>query len=182
VGQTLSSATIGDSRRRKGQTGRSAQPTRPVRPGDLFGFGNDDLPKHGNRVRTSGTTLARSVDLTILGLPLAERKCRRKATRNPLLLLRLPGAFLLRLAARQFLALLFQEPPRKTRALATLPRQWYRPCIGRNSESRRKRGDGGGTASRGGVNGIEQGQGSGRFLDGALGQKASEANGRRDVR
>jgi hypothetical protein len=32
-----------------------------------------------------------------------------------MLLLRLPGAFLLRLAARQFLALLFQAPPRKTR-------------------------------------------------------------------
>jgi hypothetical protein len=40
----------------------------------------------------------------------------KQATRNPLLLLRLPGSFLLRLAARQFLPLLFQEPPRKTRA------------------------------------------------------------------
>jgi hypothetical protein len=31
------------------------------------------------------------------------------------LLLRLPGVFLLRLAERQFLALLFQLPPRLTR-------------------------------------------------------------------
>ena len=32
-----------------------------------------------------------------------------------MLLLRLPGSFLLRYADRQFLALLFQEPPRRTR-------------------------------------------------------------------
>ena len=37
------------------------------------------------------------------------------ARRNPLLLFRLPGELLLRLAARKFLALLFQEPPRRTR-------------------------------------------------------------------
>ena len=36
------------------------------------------------------------------------------ATRNPLLLLRFPVLFLLRLAERRFLGLLFQEPPRKT--------------------------------------------------------------------
>ena len=35
--------------------------------------------------------------------------------RNPLLLFRLPVVFLLRLAARMFLGLLFQEPPRRTR-------------------------------------------------------------------
>ncbi|HEX4591838.1 MAG TPA: hypothetical protein VH120_18010 [Gemmataceae bacterium] len=34
-----------------------------------------------------------------------------------MLLLRLPGSFLLRFAARQFLALLFQEPPRSTDSL-----------------------------------------------------------------
>jgi hypothetical protein len=38
------------------------------------------------------------------------------ATRKPRLLLRLRGVFLLRLAERQFLALLFQEPPRNTLA------------------------------------------------------------------
>ncbi len=35
--------------------------------------------------------------------------------RKPMLLLRLSGELWLRLAARQFLALLFQEPPRSTR-------------------------------------------------------------------
>jgi hypothetical protein len=43
-----------------------------------------------------------------------------QAQRNPLLLLRLPGWFLLRLDARVFLALLFQEPPRST-PLAPFP-------------------------------------------------------------
>gem|GEM_PF-6439136 len=37
------------------------------------------------------------------------------ARRNPLLLFLFPGLFLLRLAERQFLALLFQLPPRITR-------------------------------------------------------------------
>ncbi len=38
-----------------------------------------------------------------------------RATRNPSLLFRLSGLFLLRLAERRFLGLLFQEPPRSTR-------------------------------------------------------------------
>ena len=38
------------------------------------------------------------------------------ARRRPRLLLRLPGVFLLRFADRQFLALLFQLPPRLTRS------------------------------------------------------------------
>ena len=37
------------------------------------------------------------------------------ATRNPRLVFRLSGVFLLRFADRQFLALLFQLPPRFTR-------------------------------------------------------------------
>ena len=37
------------------------------------------------------------------------------ATRNPLLLFVFVGSLLLRFADRQFLALLFQEPPRNTR-------------------------------------------------------------------
>ncbi len=37
-------------------------------------------------------------------------------TRKPLLLLRSPGLLLLRLAARQFLPLLFHDPPRNTRS------------------------------------------------------------------
>ena len=36
-------------------------------------------------------------------------------TRKPMLLLRLSGGLLLRLAARQFLGLLFHDPPRSTR-------------------------------------------------------------------
>jgi len=39
------------------------------------------------------------------------------AKRNPLLLFRLSGLFLLRLAERKFAGLLFQEPPRSTRFL-----------------------------------------------------------------
>ena len=42
-------------------------------------------------------------------------RARELTGRRPTLLLRLPGSFLLRFAARQFLALLFQEPPRLTR-------------------------------------------------------------------
>ena len=38
-----------------------------------------------------------------------------RTTRKPILLSRLSGAFLLRMAERQFLELLFQEPPRSTR-------------------------------------------------------------------
>src|SRR5271169_5282368 len=37
-------------------------------------------------------------------------KCRGRHTRKPRLLLRFSGAFLLRLAARQFVGLLYQEP------------------------------------------------------------------------
>lgn len=40
---------------------------------------------------------------------------RTAATRKPRLLFRLSGEFLLRFAERQFLALLFQLPPRFTR-------------------------------------------------------------------
>ncbi len=40
---------------------------------------------------------------------------RTRQTRNPLFRLRSSGLFLLRLAERQFLAVLFQEPPRRTR-------------------------------------------------------------------
>lgn len=43
------------------------------------------------------------------------------ARRNPVLLLLLPGDWSLRLAARKFCALLFQEPPRTTRPSHGLP-------------------------------------------------------------
>ena len=42
-------------------------------------------------------------------------KLRRRTTRKPRLLLRLPGELLLRFATRQFVAVLFQLPPRFTR-------------------------------------------------------------------
>ena len=45
----------------------------------------------------------------------ALRRRRVLGRRKPRLLLRLPGEFLLRFADRQFLALLFQLPPRFTR-------------------------------------------------------------------
>lgn len=43
-----------------------------------------------------------------------------KTRRKPTLLLRLPGALLLRFAERQFCALLFQLPPRNTRFEPTI--------------------------------------------------------------
>lgn len=54
---------------------------------------------------------------------LKARPVRREvlAMRNPLLLLRSAGAFLLRLAERALIALLFQEPPRRTRAFGREP-------------------------------------------------------------
>ena len=45
-------------------------------------------------------------------------------TRKPLLLLRLSGWLLLRLAERTFDALLLNEPPRKTRLLTRRPRSF----------------------------------------------------------
>ena len=51
-------------------------------------------------------------------LPAAEP---HTTTRNPLLWLRLSGVFLLRFAARQFLGLLFQLPPRRTRLMRSDP-------------------------------------------------------------
>gem|GEM_PF-5733651 len=55
-----------------------------------------------------------------------QHRVRRKpwdATRKPMLLLRLPGSFLFRLAERTFLASLFQLPPRRTRRLNRSPLQ-----------------------------------------------------------
>ena len=62
----------------------------------------DEPPEHGAGTR------ARS-----LNRALWRRRVLRR--RNPRLLLRLPGAFLLRFDARQLRALLFQLPPRFTR-------------------------------------------------------------------
>ena len=97
------------------QLGRHSAP-RKRRPGGAFGKRLPDPPgpryqfgrrprrrRHWDRVRTSGTTLGGSVKPPILGLPARQvRKCRQRTTRQPLLSLRLDGAFLLRFAARQF--------------------------------------------------------------------------------
>jgi len=51
--------------------------------------------------------------------------------RNPLLLFRLVVVFLLRLAERRFLGLLFQEPPRRTRrhgAVQASGHGWIKPA------------------------------------------------------
>jgi len=45
-----------------------------------------------------------------------------------MLLLRLSGSFLLRMAARALSGLLIQEPPRNTRADAGVPRRQGRPA------------------------------------------------------
>ena len=50
-----------------------------------------------------------------------------EAIRNPMLSLRLSGVFLLRFAARQFLGLLFHEPPRRTRQAQPDPFTNLRP-------------------------------------------------------
>ena len=53
--------------------------------------------------------------------------CRELAGRNPMLLFRLAGWFLLRFAARVLPAVLFQEPPRFTRLSARAPRARVAP-------------------------------------------------------
>jgi hypothetical protein len=50
-------------------------------------------------------------------------------TRKPMLLLRLSGWLCLRLAARRFWVLLFQEPPRSTRVAPRLPHGPVRPPL-----------------------------------------------------
>jgi len=50
-----------------------------------------------------------------------------QATRNPRLLLQLPGVFPFRYADRQFLAVLFQLPPRFTRFEPDLDKAPTRP-------------------------------------------------------
>ena len=55
------------------------------------------------------------------------------AWRRPRLLFRLPGSFLLRLADRQFLALLFQLPPRFTRSEPLEKTRLFGPQCGQNA-------------------------------------------------
>lgn len=113
----------------KSRAGRS---TGAYQTGSATIFGRGGWPQPGTK---SGlpylTSLTRRPANSGLGrLPM--RKCMRKHTRKPLLLLRLSGAFLLRFATRQFSGLLFQEPPRKTRLLNFVRRN-HRPRKVENS-------------------------------------------------
>ncbi len=49
-------------------------------------------------------------------------------TRNPRLLLKLSGMFLLRMAARTFLRLLFHEPPVSVRPAASILLHFFEPA------------------------------------------------------
>ena len=96
----MPSPAICDSMNRR--TGGIFAQTRLPTPPVLLGFA---FALRHLRQRTGGCPVRR-MRLTIR---------RAKATRKPRLLFRLSGLFLLRFADRQFLALLFQLPPRFTR-------------------------------------------------------------------
>ena len=94
--------------------GPSGLPTSPC-PAD-FVFGSASGAKHRSKPRLPGCTLPPSVEGRDSGC-LWDRCPEAFAHRNPLLLFLFSGLFLFRLAARKFLVLLlFQEPPRRTRA------------------------------------------------------------------
>ena len=93
-----------------------------VRATQLF-FWPADVPADTGPAALDCTTAlpARFLNRPVLALiDLGQRAV--LATRKPMLLLRLSGVFLLRLAARVFLALLFQEPPRRTRDIGPAER------------------------------------------------------------
>jgi hypothetical protein len=140
----------GVSRRNPGRDSPSSAPTgrkkHPLGPSGLNAAGRgvrlDSLPDppgletlirpplrreatQDQRLDFRCVTLGRSVNLSTLDGRTTTRsgsaRPEHHTTRNPLLLLRLSGVFLLRLAARQLDGLLFQPPPRTTRALTALP-------------------------------------------------------------
>jgi hypothetical protein len=92
---------LADTGRRSGLHSRH---TRPIRESDGSGW----------RERAGFRPKHRSGPRGVLGGA-------EQATRKPTSKLRKPGAFLLRLAARQLLALTTQAPPRKTRLPPALP-------------------------------------------------------------
>lgn len=55
------------------------------------------------------------------GIPVSKHWRLPAETRNPMLLVRLPGAFLLRYEERRLFSLLFHAPPRKTRPFQPEP-------------------------------------------------------------
>ena len=70
-------------------------------------------PRHARPIRESaGSGIDRRASPTVGGVLTAAEEI---TTRKPLLLFRLSGVFLFRLAERVFLELLFHEPPRNTR-------------------------------------------------------------------
>jgi hypothetical protein len=91
---------------------------RPVRIGRVRASGRlSGLPW---RNWTPIDALSRSVNREILNMEVMNDGT-ATTTRNPMLLFRLSGALLLRLADRQFAASLFHEPPRTTRAAPSRP-------------------------------------------------------------
>jgi hypothetical protein len=93
--------------------------------------GTSDLPTAGRTVlgllpdSLSKIQQAGSWPVSLDGILLLHR-AKLAATRKPRLLFRLSGVFLLRLADRQFCALLFQLPPRFTRLVPSLATIHYR--------------------------------------------------------
>ncbi len=73
--------------------------------------------RHDNRLMYFSM---RSADIVRVSA-LRQMKILKLLNRNPLLLFLLSGLFLLRLAIRQLLSLLFHEPPRKHRYRCLLP-------------------------------------------------------------
>lgn len=95
----------------------------PVPGGPLFLSAGSTSSRH--RTRGAGLHAARSLSQWTerFRLPRLDRRGAVLANRNPLLLFRLSGVFLFRFEERQFLALLFHEPPRRTRDVGHRPRQ-----------------------------------------------------------
>ena len=86
------------------------QPTSPVRPHDIDSAAepDDQATQERSQDLNSSRSAGPSTGRFRTRRQIIRLKC--STTRNPLLLFRLSGAFLLRFAERQFLGLLFQEP------------------------------------------------------------------------
>ena len=80
-------------------------------------------PPHADgEEQESGSDSLDTLSATVMdGIPVPEGSRLPEQTRNPLLLLRLSGVFLLRFAERQLVGLLFQAPPRRTRLFNRIP-------------------------------------------------------------
>jgi hypothetical protein len=74
--------------------------------------------RSGSRARTPAAAVTTAA---LAAEALARLRSTSRTQRKPMLLFLLPGAFLLRLAARKFLVSLLNEPPRNTRTLDRTP-------------------------------------------------------------